>query len=126
MDIQKNNILREISNDLGLTFETQDWGIINSDSKRVKEFIIYFKKLKEINIYVQYEFFELIIASYNEMLINNIDTKEVSDSFDSFLNSNIYKDSFESIINYWIKIKSPEFPIGFILNEKLINKNNLK
>ena len=42
--MSKNNIdeLKIASKDLGLIFHEQDWGIINSDGLRVREFIDYF------------------------------------------------------------------------------------
>ena len=39
---QEIDLLKVMSEQLGLSFETQDWGIINASPHRINEFIEYF------------------------------------------------------------------------------------
>jgi hypothetical protein len=67
-------LLKQVSEELELSFETQDWGIINSSSDRVHEFIQYFEDNKMENS-IKYELFELVIASFNDAIIEKKWTK---------------------------------------------------
>ncbi|KUJ60743.1 hypothetical protein AR687_17115 [Flavobacteriaceae bacterium CRH] len=112
----KYKMMEIISNELLLSFETQDWGIINADSKRVKEFIIYWNDKIVVDASVRIEFFELIIASYNDALLDCIIKEKEKSLFINFLSENIKNTDYRLIIDYWIKIKSNvDYPVGFIL-----------
>ncbi len=104
--------LRELSCDLNLSFETQDWGIINADAHRFEEFIQYFEGNKDVERSLRYELFELIIASFNELLLETGSTSERDKLFKQFLNSTRTDETFEPIITYWKGITSEEFPVG--------------
>ena len=62
-----NNELQRMSTDLKLIPFSQDWGIGNSDFKRVGEFLQYFvDEHHTLNDFVKCELVELVIASFNE------------------------------------------------------------
>lgn len=109
--MQQQEMLKTISRELNLNYEPQDWGIINSDPNRVKEFILYYDNLTTIN-YSKYELFELIIASFNELVLENKNEKEINDFFVDFIKKNL-KHPFIDILNYWSKIyNEQEFPVA--------------
>lgn len=114
MIFTKSNELKQISQELNLAFEVQDWGIINSSAERVLEFIDYFEN-KTISPNNKYEIFELIIASYNDTLVYNLDKDEIRIRFIDFLNQNKKFIIFKPIIDYWISIIGDDYPVGKIL-----------
>lgn len=108
--MQQQEILRTISRELNLDYEPQDWGIINADPCRVKEFILYYNNLK--TNFSKYELFELIVASFNELVLENKNEKEINDFFFEFIKKNL-KHPFIDILNYWNKIyNEEEFPVA--------------
>ena len=60
--IQNYTRLKQVSDELNLSFETQDWGIINSDENRVSEFISFFNENSDLESSLKYEVYELIIG----------------------------------------------------------------
>lgn len=106
--------LKDATSDLNLSYEEQDWGIINSDSSRVLEFIDYFnsnKKSKSSSF--KYSMIELIISSFNDAIIENKINQKVENSFKDFIFHHKNKELYETIFNYWVSIKDdPEFPVG--------------
>jgi len=109
---KKIDELKIASKDLGLTFEEQDWGIINSDELRVKEFIDYFNKnYKTKSNTFKYYMFELIVASFNDAIIEK-KTEEIETVFKDFVDSHKNEEVYQSIFSYWIRIRDDEFPVG--------------
>jgi hypothetical protein len=112
MNIEKNR--EKISQDLGLKYESQDWGIINANYKRVKDFINYYQKFNH-PIYLKYDLLELIIASFNDYELSEFKDKKIEMIFCNFLkkvcteiNLNTYNP-----FQYWIDITNErEFPVG--------------
>ena len=104
--------MRIISQDLNLSFETQDWGIINSSSNQVGEFIDYFLQNKTYPNYIKYELYELIVASYNDLLLEKIENDDIEKKICSFINEEIENECFKLVLNYWKKIYNEnEFPV---------------
>lgn len=62
--------LERVSEELSLSNEPQDWGIVNADPGRVKFFIDYLNEPNRHSEEIQYQLIELIIASYNVVLPN--------------------------------------------------------
>jgi hypothetical protein len=111
----KNYILK-ISSDLNLQYEVQDWGVINSSGHRLLEFINYLNN-HTFPDFVQCELLELIIASFNDSLIENICNKNDIDSFQEVIIK--HEASCISVINYWKKIYNEEdFPAGGFLSPR--------
>jgi hypothetical protein len=105
--------LKKTSNDLELSFESQDWGIINSDYKRVFEFIDYLEDGKYSNE-MKYWLTELIIASINDGLIEGaISDRDLFRLKDFLLNS---KSINNTVIQYWSSLinasNAEEFPVS--------------
>lgn len=104
--------MRIISQDLNLSFETQDWGIINSSSNQVGEFIDYFLQNKTYPNYIKYELYELIVASYNDLLLEKIENDDIEKKICSFINEEIENECFKLVLNYWKKnYNENEFPV---------------
>jgi hypothetical protein len=104
-----------------LDFETQDWGIINSDGSRVTEFLKFFNDNIHFEVTLRYKIFELIIASMNDALVEEIVTDEIAQDFTNFIDKAKNEDEylFESTLDYWISITDEEYPVGqyLVLNE---------
>ncbi len=105
--------LKDATKDLELVYEEQDWGIINSDPLRVKEFIIYFNKnLKQGDNSFKYYMFELIVSSFNDAILEN-KIKDLENIFSDFINKYKNEKLYQTIFSYWIEIKSNyDFPVG--------------
>ncbi len=100
-----NNIykeIKEVSEDLHLNFETQDWGIINSNPSRLKEFIDYRLSLKQISTSLRYELLELIIASFNEAMLENSINSDLENELQKVLD--LDAEICETVIQYWKSI----------------------
>jgi hypothetical protein len=93
----------------------QDWGIINSSAERTSEFIDYFSQKNSVTNYTKYEIFELIIASYNDTLLSELDSNELRIKFINFIKENAKEEIFIPILKYWKSIKNDEFPVGELL-----------
>tara|TARA_B100001750_G_C15379365_1_gene531599 strand:+ start:173 stop:535 length:363 start_codon:yes stop_codon:yes gene_type:complete len=111
--------IEKISNDLGLK-NTSDWGIINDNPDRVKEFISYYNSHSHLfDLGIKINFTELIISSMNEAILENKRDNEL----DFFFREYIYEhldDKFIliNVIGYWMSIADEEeFPVGFLLDQ---------
>lgn len=102
-------MVKQISVDLGLNYEEQDWGIINSDPQRVKEFIEYFLSESDLSFEDKYQVLELIIASFNDAIINSLVDTDLDGLFSSFI-SNI--DLSHPVLVYWKSVQDEEFPVA--------------
>jgi hypothetical protein len=111
--------LNEISKELKLVYTSQDWGIVNSDSSRLSNFIEYFYENENViicNKEVKYSFFELIISSYNDYLIERDYNINVDKIMSKFFKSYNEDSDFVLLRDYWRQIKSKlEFPVGYKL-----------
>jgi hypothetical protein len=110
-------LLEEMCNDLGIQyhrFEAQDWGIINADAKRVEEFINYFVE-NTLHKTQQFQLFELIMASYNEAMLERIDTDALEKVFLEFVSA-YNNETLDIIGEHWKSIYDEEsFPVGKLL-----------
>lgn len=104
----------EASKDLQLKNEEQDWGIVNANSDRIEEFISYFNEHKSSkNKSFKYYMVELIVASYNDAILENKITRITKNEFRNFIIENMHEEAYGSIFRYWIKIAdNTEFPVG--------------
>ena len=108
---------QEVCNDLNLD-NTPDWGIINSDSSRVAEFIKYISMNDLLDRRIQFEFIELIIASMNDAIIDGIVTCELYASFYNYIKPILKDERLYPQVQYWISIKSrDEFLVGYLLEK---------
>ena len=100
-------LLKQLSASLKLTYEVQDWGIINADAQRLCEFISYYKRNKMERTQA-YQVFELILASFNEKLQEEATS---SDELRTFITQ--HGKDFPDQIEYWKDLKNDEeFPIA--------------
>lgn len=108
------NLLRDLSNRLGLTFESQDWGIVNSDPCRLWEFI-HFYESEALTATQRFELGELIIASANERLMGDVD--ELNEGIQTFIDFiKAHKDEQSVHITYWSSLEADEeFPVAAVL-----------
>lgn len=108
--------LSTISNELGLEYYDQDWGIVNGTADRFVEFVAYFEQLNHASNHVRMEFFELIISSYNELLLEKKETDIKSTVFNAFVSKHSRDNLFKPIVRYWAGIANDdEFPVGYFL-----------
>lgn len=106
-----------LSEELGLKYERQDWGIVNADAARVVEFIRFCEKTK-LTAVQQYALGELVLASMNETLLENRADEETLREFRRFLTSNIY--GLSAHIHYWASLAdSDEFPLAALLKQSI-------
>lgn len=112
--------LKDASKDLNLAYEKQDWGIINSEPSRLKEFIHYFHQNFPVgDPTFKYYMFELIVASFNDILVQCKATSKDISIFTTFVKKHQSDKVYKTIFCYWASIKEEkEFPVGYFL-EKL-------
>lgn len=109
-------LLRELSSRLGLRFESQDWGIVNANPWRLREFICFYES-EALVPSQRFELGELILASANERLLAGT-VKEDADMhlFVDFVR-NHWREQ-ETHITYWLGLQShEEFPITAVLKQ---------
>ena len=105
----------KLSKDLGLIATGQDFGIINADGKRLKEFIKYFKKNVAIDPWEWEELADLILESANEAILEEYITEGEIDEISYILRFHRHK--FPQSWEYWIKIENEQdYPIVSIIN----------
>ena len=110
-----SELLQVLSEKLHLNFESQDWGIINADSNRFKEFLAFYENNPDLHSTEKYHLFELIIASFNEAMIDNNFEQKDMDKFRKFLLE--YKDVHIELVEYWSSlVESDEFPVVAVLS----------
>lgn len=112
------NELDKVAQELDLTPSMQhSWGIINSSSIRVDEFIDYFNKKAYLIEMFKYDIVELILQSYNDAILDNITNSELETKFLNFIKKSTYKKDETDIIilDYWRGIKDEEFPVGYLI-----------
>ena len=103
--------LREISAQLGVDYEPQDWGIVNADASRVDEFIT-FMDAESLQDTQRFQLAELILASLNERILEMgaVDEEALA------LLVQRHPKAFEVHLTYWCGIADDEeFPVGFAL-----------
>lgn len=99
--------LRQLCKSLGLSYERQDWGIINADGQRLSEFIAYYEA-NPLSATQRFELSELILASANERLLSD---ESLPEELLPFLIRN--RRALETSLEYWQKLRGDsEFPVS--------------
>ncbi|NVB37665.1 hypothetical protein G6O69_07460 [Pseudenhygromyxa sp. WMMC2535] len=106
-----DELLREMSDNLGLGHEPQDWGIINADGDRLDEFVTFFQR-EELLPTQRFELADLILASANERLLEGLDVEiELLKTL-----AREYDRAFTPHIEYWSGLEDEdEFPLSRLL-----------
>ena len=113
------NSLSKVSQDLDLE-DTPDWGIINSDGSRVIEFVEYISINSELPFHIHYVFLDLIIASMNDSIVDNLCDNKVKDVFYNYVRPKLGTKKYYPYVTYWIGLSSDdEFPVGYLLSNYL-------
>jgi len=110
--------IEKICLDLNIKFDKsniQDWGIIHSDANRVEEFLSFYKNAN-LNEYMQYYVFELIVASYNDAMLKELTNQDLQNSFLDIVSKSSTNKKLDIINDYWRRIcNEEEFPVGKLL-----------
>ncbi len=107
--------LYELSARLLLDFEEQDWGIINANAERLKEFINVYNTW-HLSKTQKFEMFELVLASMNEALEEGVEESDVAKKLLNFLKK--HGREFPEQVNYWAELNDyREFPLSKVLKE---------
>lgn len=111
----------EVNKELGL-ISTPDWGIINGDANRVKEFLTYIITQDDFSDSpTKFEFLELIISSMNDAILEKKVDEELEFLFKEYIYSNLNNETYVTLVmNYWAAHADDyEMPVGFIIREIL-------
>ncbi len=112
------DVIKKMSLDLDLVFERQDWGIINANAARFNIFLDYYYEQIKPDDTKKYYLGELIIASFNEMLIS-VEYQVTDIEFDKFKKF-ISKINFPLLTDYWKSLNhSDEFKVSKYINQAL-------
>jgi len=105
--------LKILSESLKLCFEEQDWGIINADGKRLEEFIgVYASPM--LSKEMRYQMFELILASANDALVDDLDDGSTILVIQEFIRR--HGKDYPEQVSYWADLKeSDDFPLADVL-----------
>jgi hypothetical protein len=106
--------LKALSDHLRLQYFPQDWGIINADARRLGEFIQFSADHPDMDVPLQLELAELILASANELLLS------APESDLTELRRYVERASARSSLSveYWERLDDDvEFPLGGALRE---------
>jgi len=107
--------IQDLTDQLGLTFYKQDWGICNADARRVAEFIR-ICRTRKLTRTQQYEMGELVLASMNEALLDRIEDEGLVSEFQDFLTRDL--DGLPEEIRYWASLSDvEEFPLSLLLGK---------
>ncbi len=109
-------LLRELCSKLGLSLESQDWGIINADPNRLREFISFYQS-ESMMPSQRFELGELILASANERLLAG--TARENEDMRMFIDfvRNHWREQ-EAHFAYWLGLNpDDEFPIAALLKQ---------
>lgn len=105
-------LLMELSQDLGLGYEPQDWGIVNADASRLEDFIAYYDEHPTLSSTQRFELGELVLASANEALLKT--PNAALDGLSAFLAQ--HAKDFVAEVEYWKTLgDTDEFPLSIWL-----------
>ena len=108
-------LLRELSDELDLAYEPQDWGIVNADGDRLDEFIGFFAQ-SQLEPTQMFELADLILASANECMVRGLKVYlplllKLAEQ---------HKPAFAHHIEYWLGLSNDkEFPLSSALRTAL-------
>ena len=105
--------IQQLSDRLGLTNHRQDWGISNADPGRVEEFIR-LARTEDLTGPQQYVVGELVLASMNEALVEDLTTEALIAEFHQFLALDLRE--LPAQVRCWAGLSdNAEFPIAGLL-----------
>jgi hypothetical protein len=102
--------IKHLAEQLNLSFETQDWGIINATAHRTEEFIDYFNA-NHLSDAMKYQLLELILASFNEALLEGTTHQAVADKLAGLHSNHAGNETLKPLFTYW-KNLGEEFPVS--------------
>jgi hypothetical protein len=108
-----DEFVKELCRVLNLRYEAQDWGIVNADATRAEEFIRYYEGTR-LEKTQAYEVFELILASLNAALEEELEVGHIIQEFVAK-----HRNDFPAQVDYWSSLTGAEFPIGESLRQLL-------
>lgn len=108
--------LKEVTQELNLQYEPQDWGIVNAAAGRLNEFLTYYQEKRELDSNANYCLFELLIASFNEALLEGELDEMNKMRILKFISARKGNNLFEPIFSYWRRIgNTNEYPVGLLI-----------
>jgi hypothetical protein len=111
------NWLHRLSEALGLNQDfTQDWGICNADATRVVEFIEFYGDHIVVHPYEPEALAELILESFNDLLLNGDATEEQELAMHTFIEVN--HTSFPMAMEYWGSMDTEAYPVSKYVRAK--------
>ena len=111
--------LVEISNELNFSEKSGgDWGIINTNPNRVQEFVEYLK-INTMSVSDKHEFLSLIISSFNEAILENKSSLELTQKVVELIKENLDEELYLIEYFYWASLDQEEFPVSQIIDTVL-------
>ncbi len=115
VSIQKtaDELLRDMSDKLGLSYEPQDWGVANADGNRLDEFVRFFRQ-EELQPTQRFELADLILATANGRLRegHSVEVTPLK------ILAHEYAQAFSHHVEYWSGLEDEgEFPLSGILRQ---------
>lgn len=107
--------LKELSRELNLSYESQDWGIINSSADRVREFIDYYYSADSLSDVMKYQLLELIIASSNDAILENKIDDAIKNRFTRLITECSNNETFAPVLRYWRSLGKEDYPVKNLL-----------
>jgi len=107
--------MTRLSDALGVQEQAQEWGTCNADPERLLEFIDFFERHQAEHPSETEALAELIIASFNEGLVEGIDSEIHVEAFKAFVALN--QAGFPEQLAYWSELDDEDFPVGHVLRE---------
>ena len=111
----KENWKTKLSRELNLVEENQDWGICNADSKRIDEFIRFYRLNEKIDDWENEELAELILQSFEELAEGESLTQSDITKLQDFIVK--HSDEFPNTLNYWRSLKGDHWNLKEVKNE---------
>ncbi len=110
------NWQKKLNKSLGLNIEGQDWGIENSDPKRVKEFVAFFEKNKVSDPCEPEALAELIFQSAQEAFENHLLCIKDQRLLLAFYTK--HRSKFPLAEEYWLSLNKSEWIITRLLTDQ--------
>lgn len=108
--------IQQLSVTLSLAAEKQDWGIVNANAKRASEFISFALQARCSQVQ-EYALVELVFASINESMLDDLFSPALENLFMAFLRSELFGLTSQS--SYWAKLSNrDEFPVAEYLQTR--------
>ncbi len=113
-DPSPKELLEQLSVQLGLRYESQDWGIQNADPDRLEEFLRFYETAP-LAPTQRFEMGELVLASANDALVRGrVDPSRLRE-LKNFVTRN--RANLQPHLAYWAALTpATEFPLAAVLN----------